>query len=169
MITIRPIHENDAASFLALCTRLDQETEFMMLEPGERTSTIEAQAERIRSTLAQPNQIILVAEDGGTLVGYIGVYGGGYHRNRHNDYIVIGILQAYAGQGLGTRLFQEAEAWARTCGITRLELTVMAHNTRGVALYQKMGFQIEGTLKHHLKVDGRYVDEYHMGKLLDEA
>ncbi len=36
MITIRPIEEADAQAFLHLCTTLDHETTFMMLEPGER-------------------------------------------------------------------------------------------------------------------------------------
>ena len=49
----------------------------------------------------------------------------------------------------------------------RLELTVMIHNAPAIALYQKFGFQIEGTKRASLKVDGTYVDEYVMSLLLD--
>jgi hypothetical protein len=35
MITIREIQEHDARDFLELCRKLDEETQFMMLESGE--------------------------------------------------------------------------------------------------------------------------------------
>ncbi len=40
---IRKIHESDAEQFLNLCNKLDTETQFMMLEPGERSTTTEEQ------------------------------------------------------------------------------------------------------------------------------
>ncbi len=166
MISIREIHENDAESFLALCKRLDEETQFMMLEPGERLTTAAEQRERIKRLLLRENQTILVAEAGQRLVGYLAALGGEYRRNRHTAHIVIGILQDFAGQGIGTRLFAEIEGWAQKRGIHRLELTVMAHNTTALGLYKKAGFEIEGVRKDSLFVNDRYVDEYYMAKLL---
>lgn len=58
------------------------------------------------------------------------------------------------------------EKWALENTITRLELTVMTHNERAVRLYKKMGFKIEGLKEKSLIVDGKYVDEYYMGKIL---
>lgn len=75
-------------------------------------------------------------------------------------YLVIGVLQEYTGQGVGTGLFRAIEDWAKRIGIHRLELSVMIHNTAAVALYRKMGFEVEGTARDTLFVDGRYVDEY---------
>ncbi len=167
MLHIRPVQESDAEAFLTLAHTLDQETQFMMLEPGERTTSVEEQRQRISAVLQQPNQTILVAEQGGHLVGYLGAYGGAYRRNQHSAYIVIGILQAYAGQGVGTQLFIALEKWARQQHIHRLELTVMTHNERGVNLYRKMGFEIEGTKKDSLYIADHYVDEYYMARLLD--
>jgi RimJ/RimL family protein N-acetyltransferase len=165
-MNIRPITENDTEQFLLLCRSLDQETQFMMLEPGERTTTIEEQRQRIQNVLASKNQMIFVLEDGTRLVGYLGAYGGGYQRSRHAAYIVTGILQEYAGRGLGKRLFEALEEWSVQRGLHRLELTVMIQNERAVYLYQKMGFEIEGAKRDSLQVDGRYVDEYYMAKLL---
>jgi RimJ/RimL family protein N-acetyltransferase len=42
----------------------------------------------------------------------------------------------------------------------------MAHNSGAIALYKKMGFEIEGTKNHSLIVDGMYIDEYYMAKLV---
>lgn len=165
-MNIRTITENDSEQFLLLCKSLDQETQFMMLEPGERTMTVDEQRQRIQSLLSQDNQMILIIEDGNRLVGYLGAYGGGYQRNRHSAYIVTGILQEYAGRGLGQKLFEALETWALAHNLHRLELTVMCHNERAVHLYQKMGFEIEGMKRASLQVAGRYVDEYYMAKLL---
>jgi len=109
----------------------------------------------------------MVAEDPqDQLVGFLSATGGVYNRNRHTAYLVIGVLQGFASQGIGTRLFTQTEKWARDHTMHRLELTVMAHNERAVRLYQKMGFDIEGQKKQNLLVDGKYVDEYEMAKLL---
>jgi RimJ/RimL family protein N-acetyltransferase len=42
----------------------------------------------------------------------------------------------------------------------------MTHNEQAIALSKKMGFTIEGLHKHTMLVDGVYVDEYTMAKLL---
>jgi RimJ/RimL family protein N-acetyltransferase len=168
MIAIREIREGDARKFLALCKQLDQETQFMLLEPGERVITVEEQRKRIKGILSRDNQTILVAEDqGGQLAGHLSAFGGNYNRNRHTVDLVIGILQGFTGQGIGTQMFTQVEEWARTHAIHRLELTVMVHNERALKLYQKIGFEIEGLKKHHLRVNDKYVDEYEMAKLLE--
>lgn len=165
-VNIRTIRESDAEDFLNLCKKLDEETSFMMLEPGERTTSAEAMRERIANVLSQANSTILLAECDGQLAGYIEASGGEYRRNRHSAFLVIGILQAYTGRGIGTRLFAALEEWARQQHLHRLELTVMTHNQAGVALYKKRGFEIEGVRRHAMFVDGHYVDEYYMAKLL---
>lgn len=167
-MNIRAIRESDSEQFLFLGKLLDQETQFMMLEPGERTMTIEEQSQRIKSVLSRNNQMIFVAEHEDRLVGFLGAYGGSFRRNHHCAYIVIGILQDYAGQGIGKRLFEALEEWAIDHKLHRLELTVMSHNERAIHLYQKIGYKIEGTKQDSLWVDGRYVDEYYMAKTLNE-
>ncbi len=42
----------------------------------------------------------------------------------------------------------------------------MVHNERAVGLYQKVGFEIEGTRKNSLFVNGKYVDEYYMALIM---
>ncbi len=166
MVTIREIRPEDAADFLAMLARLDQETRFMLAEPGERQTTASEQADRIRQVLARGNSTILLAECDGRIIGHVAAFGGTYRRSRHTAYVVIGILRAFTGLGLGTRLLETLEQWARQHLIHRLELTVMTHNERAIWLYSKMGYQIEGVQKDSLRVDGQYVDEYRMAKLL---
>lgn len=165
-LQIRPIQIDDATAFLALCTQLDRESTLMMLEPDERTSTLEELNERIARLLASSNSTILVVDTGAGLCGYIEAEGGSFRRNRHSAMLVVGILQAYAGRGLGGKLFAAIEEWAQQQAIHRLELTVQAHNERALHLYRRCGFEIEGTRRHSLLVDGFYIDEYALAKLI---
>jgi RimJ/RimL family protein N-acetyltransferase len=139
MIAIRPATPDDAAAFLALRQQVDLETKFMMLEPGERQTTVEQERERLAAIDKSDNQQTFVAEDNGQLVGWLWANGGSYRRNHHNVHIVIGIRAAFTNQGIGTRLFQVCEDWARQRGLHRLELTVMTHNQPGIALVPEDG------------------------------
>ena len=102
-MNIRHIEPDDAEAFLTLCKRLDAETTLMMLEPGERTVDMEEQRSRLES-LAE-NETIFVAEEARKLIGFLALRGYQHKHKRHCAYIVIGILQAYTGQGVGTALF----------------------------------------------------------------
>ncbi|AXY10307.1 N-acetyltransferase [Bacillus anthracis] len=163
---IRKIQIEDAASFLQLSKQLDEETKFMLYEPGERKFTVKQQEQMIQRFVENKYATILVAVEEERIVGFILVNGNHIQRKRHVASIVIGILQEYSGRGIGTRLFKEVEKWARLHDVWRLELTVMAHNTRAQALYKKAGFEKEGVKRAALIIDGENIDEYEMAKLL---
>ncbi|WP_456278658.1 N-acetyltransferase family protein [Bacillus sp. AK128] len=166
---IREIKVEDAPLFLNLAKQLDEETAFMLFEPGERKTTVEQQAEGLKRILSQENSMIFVAEEKDQLVGFLGAMGGGNNRKKHSAYIVIGILKDFHGRGIGSALFDTLFVWAKEKGIYRTELTVMTHNEKGIALYEKMGFKREGTKKASLRINGKWVDEYYYSRLLEEA
>ncbi|MDF2989467.1 MAG: family N-acetyltransferase [Eubacterium sp.] len=153
-----------AEDFLKLLKTLDCESKFMMLEPFERTITAEQLAERLDSD--DQNGIYFGARVNSELIGFISASRGNYKRIRHGAYIVIGILKNYSGQGIGKSLFEKIDEWSLLNSITRLELTVMTHNFRAIRLYEKMGFVREGIKYRSMVVDGQYVDEYYMAKLI---
>lgn len=163
---IRPASPEDSEQFLELMKQLDQETEFMLLEPGERTSTPEDMEKRIKQMI-KSNSLLLLLYDGETAAGFLSALRGSANRTKHCAYLVIGIRKDYRGKGYGQALFKEIDKWAAKNGVTRLELTVMTHNERAVHLYEKMGFKKEGTLIRSMVVNGRYVDQYCMAKILE--
>ncbi|MGX1983220.1 MULTISPECIES: GNAT family N-acetyltransferase [Bacillaceae] len=163
---IREARLEDAQQLANLIQQVENESEFMLFEPGERKLTPEKQRTMIENISKQKNSTIFVAEDYEKLVGYLMAFGGNAKRNRHSAYLVIGILKEHRGKGIGTKLFRKLESWARERNIHRLELTVMTQNQAGIALYKKMGFEIEGTKKHSLLVNGLFMDEYYMAKIL---
>lgn len=162
---IRNFKSNEAQAYLDLVNKTDLESDFMSQEPGERQMS----AFQLIMTLNSGSHSIFVAEDQGQLVGQLVAFSmyGRNTRVKHVVHIGISILKSYWGKGIGTKLFDFMEKWALKEKIIRLELSVMTHNERGIALYKKMGFEIEGTKKASIFVKGKYVDEYLMSKILD--
>ncbi|SEB52796.1 GNAT family N-acetyltransferase [Paenibacillus sp. GP183] len=165
-MNIREITKDDASNFINLVKQVEKESEFMLFEPDERKITLEQQFKRIESMQLEENSTIFIAENVDKLVGYLVVIGGSAIRNKHSAYLVIGVLKQFSGLGIGTKLFEKLQEWSVQHKIHRLELTVMNHNERAISLYKKAGFEIEGTKRNSLFVNGTYIDEYYMSKLL---
>lgn len=165
-MSVREIYISDAENLVRLIRQVEQESDYMLMEPEERKITPEQQKIRIENMKKSESSTIFVAEKENDLIGYLFAIGGTARRKRHSAYIVIGVLKEYRGQGIGTKLFAKLEEWAKERGIHRLELTTVTRNEPGVALYKKMGFEIEGTKKESLYIDGEFIDEYYMVKLL---
>ncbi|WP_299022608.1 GNAT family N-acetyltransferase [uncultured Photobacterium sp.] len=163
---IRKVEIEDADHLLALMYRLDEETKFMLLEPGERKTTVKEQVEIISSFIGSDSKQMFVAEANNEIVGFIVGIGNTANRNKHSIYCVIGIQQSYCGKGIGKKLLSHIEKWAKGHDFTRIELTVMEHNEHAKQLYLSQGFEVEGTKRNSLFVDGAYVNEYYMSKLL---
>ena len=104
----------------------------------------------------------------GEIVGFLHAARGAFRRNRHTASVVVGVRAAWRRQGAGTALFAALEDWARANGVVRLELTVEGANTAARELYEKRGFVVEGLRQRSMYVNGEYVDEYYMAKLLSD-
>ena len=137
---IRAARPYDAAALLDLKRQLDAETAFMIYEPDERDTSVQDLA--------------------------VELAGGSFRRSRATAYVVIGVRADAAGLGIGTGLLRQAKDWAAAHGLHRLELTVMAHNTRAIRLYERMGFSVEGRRSECLLVDGQFIDELTMAVIL---
>ena len=166
-MTIRPIGERGTDSFFRMLCRLDEETEYMMYEPGERQARAGGSSrlrDTVRAAQAGGDLLLAAADRNDEIVGFLWAERGKTNRVRHTAYIVVGILEAYRGQGLGTEFFRRLDSWAAAGGVTRLELTVECENTAAVRLYEKFGFAVEGVRVKSMMVGGQSVDEFYMGK-----
>lgn len=163
---IRKADISDAKALADLIKHVEKTSEFLLYEPGERQLTAEDQQNMIQSFKSKRNSAIFVAEKETRLVGYLLVIGGSAKRTRHSAYLVIGIHPEYRGQRIGTELFAHLDKWTSKQSIHRLELTVVCENKSGLSLYQKYGFEIEGTKRDSLLINGTFYDEFYMAKLI---
>jgi L-phenylalanine/L-methionine N-acetyltransferase len=110
---------------------------------------------------------MLVAEINRKVVGNLGLHAASKApRRRHVASIGMSVHDEYQHRGVGSALMKAAldlaDNWLQ---YTRVELTVYTDNSAAIALYQKFGFEIEGTLKHYAFRDGVMVDAYTMARL----
>lgn len=171
---LRFARRGDERPFVELLRALDTESEFMMFEPGERVITPARMRSRIVEAEKGGRERLIVAArrdaaGGVALDGFIGAIDGTGYRNEHASNLVLGVRRAAGGRGLGRRLLDALEADARERGIHRLGLGVLASNVRAIALYERAGFVREGLRRHAIRLRSGYVDEWMMGKLLEEA
>ncbi len=158
---IREIDKGEVRMYFECLKKIDQETKFMMFEPDER----QFDENLITSYLTNKDDLFIGAFSEHEIVGFLSAKRGSFRRIRHSAYIVIGIRQAFQRQGIGSKLFDKLDEWARKNQLKRLELTVEVSNTPAINLYEKQGFSIEGIKRKTMLVDGEFVDEYMMAKL----
>lgn len=169
-IEIREVVPEDGPALLDAIAKIDGETEFLGVQ-GSRPSWADDPVGRIRSMLQQGTGVYVLAVRAGEIIGYLGAWAGWVARTR--DVILIphvGIREAYRGQGVGTRLFEAVEAWARAKSARRLELRVAEDNARGRALYTRRGFREEGRIVDGARRGGQWRTDLWMGRALrDDA
>ncbi len=77
--------------------------------------------------------------------------------------------KAYWGKGIGYEACKLAMSYGfGTMGLRKIYLAVYENNPNAKKLYEKLGFQLEGTLRKHVAVDGIYYDKYLMGIFKEE-
>ena len=76
------------------------------------------------------------------------------------------VSRAHWGQGIGSKLLSIMLKHAQECGICRIEAEVRTTNERGIQLYSKNGFKIEGRREQAALIEGVFVDEFYIAKLI---
>jgi L-phenylalanine/L-methionine N-acetyltransferase len=100
------------------------------------------------------------------MVGHLGLETFTRPRRRHVGEIGIAVRDDWQGKGIGSALMEAALDLADNwLNLIRLELTVYSDNAAGIALYEKFGFEIEGTHRLVAFRNGEYVDAYSMARI----
>jgi RimJ/RimL family protein N-acetyltransferase len=116
-------------------------------------------------TVSSDRVVRFLAEIDGELVGelFVGVHGG------VGDLGML-VRDGYRGRGVGSTLMDECLEWCRSVEVHKVTLNVFPHNERGLALYRKHGFAVEGRLvRHYRRRNGELWDAIAMGRVLDEG
>ena len=161
---IRRCEINDADNMLKMLLELDKETEYMLFEADERPNDINRVKAMINQSINGDNLLLIATEDD-NIIGFLSAQRGIIRKIKHTAYIVVGIREKFRGKEIGKKLFYELDLWAKENNISRLELTVMCPNSMAKQLYEKNGFEVEGTKRNSIFMNGKYIDEYYMSKI----
>lgn len=167
-ITVREATPSDAAALLAHLKGLAAEPGINIpLAPDELTTTLEQEKALLADISASERAIMLVAEADGALVGELSLRAISPRRAvRHVATLGMSVRADWRRKGVGRALLTDALAWAPSAGIKRVELYVYARNAPAIALYESLGFVVEGRRKGFIHEGDAYLDDLVMAKLL---
>jgi len=144
-VTLRAAGPEDEVAILALSRRL---ADFPTPPWRSPEQIAEADHDILRAALHRPGPgtSVVIAEDrAGRSLGYV------FSATRtdyftaephgHVENLVVG--EGAEGMGLGRRLMDAAEAWARDRGYRRMTLNVFATNQRAQGVYHHLGYEPE--------------------------
>ncbi|MCB8987970.1 MAG: GNAT family N-acetyltransferase [Ardenticatenaceae bacterium] len=160
-IVIRPAHPDDVDDVAA-----------MWRHPLVDRTTLQLPSQEIwhsRSRVGEappPGGHRLAAEDNGRVIGLITIFQNQNPRLLHSAGLGMMVHPEYWGLGVGSRLMEAildiADNWL---DLRRIDLEVNSDNSAAVGLYQKFGFEIEGTKRFHAFGDGRWADSHFMARI----
>jgi RimJ/RimL family protein N-acetyltransferase len=159
---------DDAPAILTYLKRVGSESSFLTFGAEGIPATEPEQRANIARVATTANAFSVLAEWRGEIVGYLTFIGGNRLRTRHIGEFGISVVRACQGVGLGRRLLEMLIAWAHDGGIVRkINLLVRTDNARAIALYESLGFEVEGRIRRDMIVDGEFHDALLMGRLID--
>jgi RimJ/RimL family protein N-acetyltransferase len=160
-----PIAEEHIADFRAVVDSVARERRYLaMLQafPMEETARF------VRESIAKGNPHVVALADA-RVVGWCDIQPMPRETLAHGGVLGMGLLESYRGKGIGAALMRAALARAKEVGLTRVELTVRADNLRAKALYEKVGFMVEGIKRNAALFDGRHFDLLLMAILFERS
>jgi RimJ/RimL family protein N-acetyltransferase len=159
---IVPIAEEHIPGFHAAVDSVARERRYLAMLEAPPIAESEKWA---RNNIEKGNpQFVALA--GGKVVGWCDVFPEKRETMAHGAVLGMGVVEGHRGKGIGIALMRATLAQAKKAGFKRVELTVREDNLRAKALYEKVGFQVEGVKRKAGLFDGKYYDLILMGLLL---
>ena len=169
-ISFREARAADAAAFGSFMRTVLAETDYLVMDESGFSFGLEDLKAILHQKEASPRDFVFLAFLDEEVVGAVTVASSTQQALAHIGTVFVAVKKAYWGQGIGRLLLEEVCVWAEEMGVlARLELTVQTRNERAVALYQQIGFAIEGVKPRGVRTsEGEWADLYYMGLLLGE-
>lgn len=143
--------------------------EYLIRLPDEYLVTPWQERGRLRRRMQASDELMLIAEANGAVVAMLSTNTDKRKRARHNCEFGITVARDWQGGGLGRAMIEILIRWAEgVATLERLELHVVTANEPAIALYQSLGFTVEGLRKGAVKYqDGRVLDDQLMCRRVD--
>ena len=117
------------------------QTDYLLTYPEENSFTAEQESAYLRKKTESGNEIEILAEINGTVVGVAGIESlGAKEKIKHRADFGISVDKAYWGLGIGRALTNACIECAKAAGYAQLELQAVAENGAALNLYRSAGF-----------------------------
>jgi len=139
--TLRNGTASDGQAFLDVFNLTHEQTDYLLTYPGEHSYTAQQEADFLKEKTDSADEIELLAELDGVIVGTAGIgCVGRREKTRHRAEFGISVDKACWGLGIGRALTEACIECAKKAGYAQLELEVVAENRSAIGLYESVGF-----------------------------
>lgn len=177
---LRRVEFDDAPDILRMEAAVVRDGRGMVREPSDLAHDADAQRKLLRPWVrregADDYGLMLVVEATPPRPGGERILGVGHFRRfkpskiRHVVQVSLEVDPCAQGLGVGRAIMVGLLRWARSVGVNRVQLNVLADNHRAINLYTSLGFEKVGHRRRFARdPDGTERDDLEMGLLLDEA
>lgn len=143
--TLRNGTSSDGQALFDIFNLTHEQTDYLLTYPGEHGFTSQQEADFLQEKTDSTDEIELLAELDGKIVGSAGIGCiGRKEKTRHRAELGISVDKAYWGLGVGRALTEACIECAKKAGYVQLELEVVAENRSALALYESVGFEEYG-------------------------
>lgn len=167
--TIRNGRQEDGKAVLDNFILSHAETDNMLSYPDEIDKTAEDESVFLREKQTSPDEVMIVAEVDGRIVGVSGVdCVGRRFKMKHRAVFGIHVEKAFWGLGIGRAMTRACIECAVRAGYSQLELDVVSDNRAALSLYSSEGFEEFGRNPRGFKSrSGAWQELVLMRKVLD--
>ena len=133
--------EQDGQALLDIFLLTHAQTDFLLSYPDEAGMTADQEAAFLKEKTESEDEIELLAEVDGIVVGSAGIGRIGRKKKvKHRAEFGISVDKAWWGLGIGRALMLACIECAKAAGYGQLELEVVAENAKAISLYRSAGF-----------------------------
>ena len=162
-ISVRRAEPRDASELVDLARTVGSEEEGWLITNGEWRSASE-ERRYLRAIRRSRHAAVLVAEVPERIVGRLSIARDPHPASGHVADVGVMVARDHRRQGAGRALMATAEDWARSVGVSKIELHVFPYNAAALALYESLGYEREGLRRRHYSRGGELVDAVLMAK-----
>lgn len=165
-LVIRKAGEEDAEKFLKYFNVVGGETDFLGFGIEGPNITLEEEKSYFKNSTAK--NFFLIAEIEGKIVGSCSISTNEKRvRLKHFGELGIVVLKEYWNLGVGSKLIEIALLLGKEGGLKKVNLETRSDNKKAIALYKKLGFKEEGTIKRGTLIDEKFYNLLVMGIEID--
>ncbi|TCP52151.1 ribosomal-protein-alanine N-acetyltransferase [Tumebacillus sp. BK434] len=167
-LVLRQVRKEDAEDLFAYLSDFEVMKHYGT-DPFERLEQVYQTIIRYDDSFQNKTTLRLGIEwkESGRLIGTCGYYG--WEPKEFKAEMVAVLRKEYWGQGIMTEAFHKLIQYGfQELGLHRLQGTVESHNAASRRLFEKIGFQQEGVLRHGAFVSGEFCDLVIYGLLRNE-
>ena len=164
-VTVRPVHPDDAEGVTGILNPIIEAGSFTALDTPV---SVEAERDFIHHFPTRGIFHVAVAGPNGPIVGFQNVepFADYTHAFDH-----VGVIGTYVDltrrrQGIASQLFGATVRAAPAKGYEKLFAFVRADNLPALFTYLRHGFRAIGNARKHARIDGRFIDEILIERLL---